>query len=227
MKTTTRLLNLNKQAGVSMLETLLVLPIIVVLGFGIVHLGLVFQAQSNLEYAALMAARMGASNGLDIQSMEEEVEKRMDASRFGSALGGVPAITIQILNPTQQMFNSCGLRPTYNTNDCDVVDLCEIPLYGLSLRSQAQLCDGASIQDANILRIRVTYSFNSGVPFLNRITFATRMGSGSDPNGLDVNQPSLSGGTDGEAGVQISAVATVRMQVPARRTFDNTDNISG
>ena len=59
----------KKVSGASIIETMLVFPIILFLGFGVVHLGLIFQAQSNLEYAALMAARVGASTSIDIASM--------------------------------------------------------------------------------------------------------------------------------------------------------------
>ena len=208
-----------KQAGVSMAETLLVLPILLFLGFGIVHLGLVFQAQSNLEYAALMAARVGASNGIEIQPMIDEVERRMEASGVNDA----PIVNIEVLNPSQSMFDSCGKRPTYSSNNCANLQYCEIPHYGLSLRDE-QCGNEVSIQDANILRIRVTYRFNSGVPFLNRITFKQRF-TESD---VVEREDALSGGVDeGEGGVDVYAVATVRMQVPARRTFDNTSYIGG
>lgn len=203
----------SKQYGVSMIETLLVLPIILFLGFGVVHLGLIFQAQSNLEYAALMAARVGAATSIDVGLMEQEVWNRMEASRYVS--NPPRDIRIEVLNPNQAMFDSCGAEPTYNTQGCFTLNQCEIPNFGLQYRSQAEDCDGVSIQDANILRIRVRYRFVSGVPFLNRINFG----------GEDIDE--LDGENDGaeDAGMFVTAVATVRMQSPARRTIDNNDNI--
>ena len=54
-----------RESGVSMIETLLVLPITLIIGAGIIHGGLVYQAQANLEYASLMAARVGAASNID------------------------------------------------------------------------------------------------------------------------------------------------------------------
>ncbi|MCG8314432.1 MAG: pilus assembly protein, partial [Pseudomonadales bacterium] len=44
-----------------MAETIIVFPVMMLVGLGIVHLGLIYQAKSNLEYAAFMSARQSAS----------------------------------------------------------------------------------------------------------------------------------------------------------------------
>ncbi len=130
----------KRQRGVSMVETMLVLPIMLMLGFGIVHGGLVFQARSNLEYAALMAARVGASTSIDIEAMEEEVVKRMGASRAQSDIAP-PLVQITVLNPTRAMFDSCGKLPSFPPNACadSPLDECEIPNFGLQFRAA---CEG-------------------------------------------------------------------------------------
>ncbi|MCG8536738.1 MAG: pilus assembly protein [Pseudomonadales bacterium] len=199
----------NKVSGASIIETMLVFPIILFLGFGVVHLGLIFQAQSNLEYAALMAARVGASTSIDIASMQAEVIRRMQASELGVPGSSTPLVNIQVLNPTQGMFDQCGEQPV-DDGDCAFVSTCEIPNFGLQLRPRGLNCDGASIQDANLLRIRVNYLYDTKIPFLNRMPF-TRGAFAQD---------SLAGD-----GVNVFAVATVRMQSPARRTINNTANI--
>ncbi|MDY6919820.1 MAG: TadE family protein [Pseudomonadota bacterium] len=200
-----------RQTGVSMIETMLVMPIMLVIGLGIIHGGLVFQAQSNLEYAALMAARAGAANNIDIEAMVVEAEYRMRATTGVSAEnqddidGALGRFNIEVLNPTQGMFNDCGLPPA-TPGVCNGSLICqELPFFGLQFYDHNDLrCDGANIQDANLLRVRLTYLYDSKVPLLNNIRF---IGESSLPEAI--------------AGTPITAVATVRMQSPARLTEFN------
>lgn len=201
-----RKVDARRQAGVSMVETLMVFPVVILMGLGIVHLGLLYQARANLEYAALMAARLGAVTSIDIPRMQVEAANRMAASRVGPAVVNPNNIQIRILNPTLAMFSDCG-TPATEPGACFGSD-CEIPNFGLQFRNSSILaCDGANIQEANILRIQVSYNFDSKVPFMNMKLFAT------DTDDVD--------GQDN--GVWINAVATVRMQTPARRKDNNQD----
>lgn len=197
----------SMQSGMSMIETLIALPVMLLLGMGIVHLGLVYQARANLEYAALMAARVGSVTGINIAAMTQEAATRMVPSRIGPANPPITAFQITVLNPTLAMFASCGQLPV-NTSDCQApLARCEMPNFGLQYRVADRSCAGFSIQDANILRIKVTYAFDSKIPFMN-----TRLFSGDDP-GNSANPL--------HSGTNISAVATVRMQSPARHTVFN------
>jgi len=209
------------QAGVSMLETMLVFPILLIIGFGIVHASLVYQAQANLEYAALMAARVGASTSMDVAAMVNEVAYRMQATSSlkvddaAEMLEEKQRIAIEILNPTLSMFYACGRQPSRNTADCLNLASCEIPYFGqqfFSRTDSANDCNGVSVQDANILRIRVSYKYDSKIPFLNRIRL---VGESRATNLSD----------EGSEGLIVSAIATVRMQSPARLTFANADAI--
>jgi hypothetical protein len=199
----------HNQSGVSMVETLMVFPVVILMGLGVVHLGLLYQARANLEYAALMAAREGAVSSINIGRMQAEAAIRMAASRVGPSAINPNDIQIQVLNPTYQMFVRCGEPPTEG-GVCDgPLGNCEIPNFGLQFRDPAiTLCDGTNYQDANILRIRVSYNFDSKVPFMNMKLFAA--------DDEDV---------DGQSnGTVISAVATVRMQTPARIVAANQGN---
>lgn len=202
------LANARFQKGVSMIETLLVFPVIFLMGLGIVHLGLVYQAKSNLEYAALMAARVGSVSSIDITRMRNEVVARMAPSQIGSAPIHAGDVSIEIINPTVAMFAACGQTPL-DTSLCLGAN-CEIPNFGLQYRSTAPICNGASIQDANLLRIKVTVRYDTKVPFMNVRMFSNDTGN--------------AGGATGPAsgsGIDISAISTVRMQTPARMTADN------
>ncbi len=196
----------RNQSGVTMIETLIIFPIVMMIGLWIVHLGLLYQARANLEYAALMGARIGAVTSVDIVQMQNEIAARMVASQMGNkAL--VPAnIVISVLNPTRQMFLSCGVIPLDPAVNCGFgVNRCELPNFGLPFRDpNIKNCAGSNIQDANILRIRVSYNFVSGIPFMDMRLFAADKGM-----------------TNMEQGTTVSAVATVRMQTPARYLVTN------
>ena len=55
------LLKRSYTKGAAMAETIIVFPVMMFIGMGIVHLGLIYQAKTNLEYASFMAARQAAS----------------------------------------------------------------------------------------------------------------------------------------------------------------------
>lgn len=188
----------NNQSGVSMIETVIVFPIVIMIALWVIHIGLVYQARANLEYAALMGARIGALTHVDLTQMRSEIATRMAASQVGNEIVQPDQISITILNPTAQMFRDCGVIPL-GAVVCDGgVGTCELPNFGLQFRPTAPVCDGVSIQDANILRVRVSYNFDSKIPFMSIRLFAT-----DDGNRY-------------QAGTTISAVATVRMQTSAQ-----------
>ena len=184
----------SKQSGVSMIETIIIFPIVLMIALWIIHIGLVYQARANLEYAALMGARVGALNNIELNEIRAEVARRLTPSQIGSVPVMASDIRITVLNPTSQMFRDCGVVPS-NPAICgpDIAN-CEIPNFSLQYRSIAPVCDGVNIQDANILRISVSYDFNSRVPFMSVRLFASDDGN---------RQPE---------GAPITAVATVRMQ---------------
>lgn len=193
----------SRQSGVSMIETVIIFPIVLMIALWIIHIGLVYQARANLEYAALMGARVGAVTHIDIARMRDEIARRLAPSQVGTVPVSAEDIRITVLNPTNAMFSQCGVVPA-NPSVC-AADLatCEIPNFGLQYRSTAAVCDGVNIQDANILRIKVSYEFNSRIPFMSVRLFASDNGQ---------RQPE---------GTTVTAVATVRMQTSAMRTDEN------
>jgi Flp pilus assembly protein TadG len=74
----------SKQSGVSMIETIIIFPIVLMIALWIIHIGLVYQARANLEYAALMGARVGAVTNIDIGRMREEIARRLAPSQVGA-----------------------------------------------------------------------------------------------------------------------------------------------
>lgn len=196
----------NRYRGVAMAETLIVMPVLLLLGMGIIHLGLIYQAKSNLEYAALMAARVGATTCINIGRMQQEVRLRMQASDYSdSPLSNVDGVTVEVLNPDVSVFSDFGGDATaFPACDFGFAVDSEIPNDFLAQRPSTTGGDsGISIQDANILRIRVSYEFDTHVPLMSAFYL----------DGRDVD--------DVASGVELVAYATVRMQSPARQTSEN------
>jgi hypothetical protein len=216
--------NTNKYRGVAIIETLLVMPVLLLLGMGIIHLGLVYQGKANLEYAALMAARVGSTTCINISRMREEVNFRMQASDLrgepignatgsgGSSANGVSGVTIEVLNPDISVFDEYGgeAKPFSGCDQFGFSVTSEIPNDFLMQRPvEDDGASGISIQDANILRIKVTYEYDTHVPLMSAFYI--------DGNDED----------DVASGVELVAYATVRMQSPPRITGDNQCCISG
>lgn len=191
-----------------MLETLLALPIVLFLGAGIIHMGLVYQAKSNLEYASLMAARVGSTTSLSLDDMRREVKRRMKASDSSNGqLNDLTGITIEIVNPGISVFEDWGRAATQGVCPAGFARICEIPNDNLLNRDKglnpSNGSSGLNIQEANLLRIKVTYFYDSMIPFMNLLSFN-------------------SGGVGVPSGTPLVAFATVRMQSPARITNENS-----
>lgn len=207
-----------RQKGVSLAQSMLVIPVLFMLGAGILHIALLAQAKSNLEYATLMAARIGASTpnfgfGDGQNLMRDEIIKRMVASdprnsEFLTYGGGSGIARICILRPNEAAFMD------FSRSDI-VVGSDAIPNDNLAFQSEnIGSKSGFSIQEANILHLKVMYLFDSNVPFMNTkqsidptfngVKTATAVG---DELGRRTNS--------GTVGTWLTSEAVVVMQTPA------------
>lgn len=199
-----------------MVETAIALPILLAVILGAIQFGLIYEAKASLNHAALRAARAGAVAHAD-----------PDAIRRGLARGLVPLYSppsslagfeatfarvntelrtdarIRILNPTQEAFADFSE---------DVDGVREIPNDRLHVRSTALgTQSGLNIQDANLLRVEITYGYELKVPLVNWFVTRTLLmlrGSG----GYDAFEQQLLRRTR----LPIVSTSTVRMQSPAR-----------
>lgn len=163
------------QRGQSMSEFIVILPVLLLLILGAMQFGLLYQAKATLNLAAFGAARAGALN-----------RGNMDAMKSGFANGLRPLFTygtdhravidgfaaakketaefavITVINPNQEALN-------YWTHG--------IPNDNL-IHSRDKTKGGLTIQDANLLKIQVTYCYPLKVAFINR-TIVTLVGNGA------------------------------------------------
>jgi hypothetical protein len=232
-----------------MVETLISLPMFVLLIFIIAELALMYQAKSVLDMAALAAARSGAIHHGDAGEMENAASLALtplyvkDASTSGVIEGAVKAkidtslphmvgststtqlpflptfngapamapragLTVDILSPTRQMVEDFGVMRNYLGGSDSETRERVIPNDNLSYRDTKQI-HGVNVQDANLLKIRVTYLYELKMP-LTRYFFTPFMNAnltgtlfGGEAEGVR---------TDLGWRVPLISYATVRMQ---------------
>ncbi len=158
-----------------MSEFIVVMPVLLLLLLGAIQFGLLYHAKGTLNLAAFQAARAGALN-----------QGKMDAMTLGLANGLRPLFThstahgqvvsgldtakyevghysrIDVVNPTADALNYWNNR---------------IPNGNLAYSTKVGP-GGLTLQDANILKIKVTYCYPMQVPFINR-TIVALVGGGA------------------------------------------------
>ncbi|PVV21246.1 MAG: hypothetical protein B6D79_14020, partial [gamma proteobacterium symbiont of Ctena orbiculata] len=210
------------QRGAAMVELLVSLPALLLMGLGSLQTALLFDAKTTINYATFEAARVGAVEHAQSDAMREELGLRL-APLFGgdgSAERAVSAITrssldvqdsrfteIEIINPTIEAFNEFG-RDIVNPRSGDVHF--GIPNSHLRWRSTDVGDSGVNIQDANLLKIKVTYGYQLKVPLMDRVIPAVMRIF--DPENINYYNSRR---------LPITSVATVRMQSDAWRDDNN------
>lgn len=203
----------NRQWGAAIVEATIALPVLIVVILAAVQFGFAYQAKATLNHATLLAARAGAvSNGAP-QAIRRGLAQGLAPLRSpGASLHGVSEAVahvegelttdarIRILNPTREAFDDFAIQ---------VDGVRELPndrLHARDTRPGAR--SGLNIQDANLLRVEVTYGHELKVPlvghFLSRLLLATRDDDSFHQQLLRRNR------------LPITSTATVRMQSPLR-----------
>lgn len=236
--------------GAAMVETVIVFPIMMLIGMGIVHLGLIYQAKTNLEYASFMGARQAASTELaslpddgdpdscdGLCEIKKTVRCRMSAhdplpEGVACDAGDLPAtemakVLIQIIRPSANEFNGWG---EIGGNSCGFAeDNCSIPNENLIAADPGDKrgASAKSIQSANIMTISVRYLVDTKVPFMNGFF----IGETAPTNMEDINPNTFVDDPfnvhRNRPGVWITAESTMMMQSRATVTSVNRCAFNG
>jgi Flp pilus assembly protein TadG len=206
-----------------MTEFIIVTPIILLLLFGAFQFALIYHAKTALNYAAFEAARFGAVSNARKTEMENAFARAMAAiyTHDDTPNDVICAretvrkeiesgfVNIEVVNPTMEAFDQLGIDA-----DGDVV----IPNDNLKYRS-AVTASGMTIQDANLLKIRVGYCYPLYVPYINRVLgiMLTQDASESCPGctGALKDRDSFERRCLENGRFPVNAQAIVRMQSPA------------
>lgn len=201
----------RQETGASMVEFIVVAPILLFFCMGTIQAGLLYHANSTLNYATFEAARAGAVNHAQLDPMRKELgmrlaplvggdgtaEKAALAILKSSTLVANPANTrLRIINPTREAFDDWG-EPS------DTAGVLVIPNSHLRHKDRGHIgaSSGLNLHDANLLKIEVTHGVDMKVPVFKQ--FLSRAMQLIDP----VNSSFYVRGR-----FPLRSVATVRMQ---------------
>ncbi|GEM_PF-571488 len=218
--------------GAAMTELLVVMLGLVPLTMGTIQGALIYNAKNVVNYATFEAARAGAVKNARRSAMKRELARHLTPlygggrdsrslakaylkARLDTSLPAVPGTNVgsgtrlEIISPSREAFEDFGIT---------VKGIRQIPNDHLRHRSRkVGARSGVNIQDANILKIKVTYGYKLTVPVINRIIGKTMaLVDSGHANYYLADPPRL----------PIVATATVRMQSNAYLD-DNLSNPPG
>lgn len=225
-----------RQRGQSIPEFIIVFPLLVLLVFGIIQFALLYQARATLNHATMLAARAGALHNGNKTRMREalgaglaplfatsaSIAGHTNAVRLARRETASTLTTVNVINPTRAAFSDfAGPRLDGGAGRA-------LPNDTLNYRSPTPgTASRISVQDANILHVRVTYCVRLIVPVLDRVIHAAVNASGSNAPVLSANGMQDPFGTGGATTarscsnrqfrgmrIPISSEAFVRMQSP-------------
>jgi hypothetical protein len=178
-----RTANAKYQGGQALAEYIYVFPILALLILGAIQFGFIYQTKSTLNYATFAGARQGALNNGAMSSIidgltsglmplfahsqasagKRDLNLLKEAWKLADKQVNDPKLTlITIVNPTSSALGAYQGQSESGS---------EIPNDNLMYRDTAIAGGGMNIQDANLLKVRVTYCYKMAVPILNKLIY--------------------------------------------------------
>jgi len=229
----------HRASGQAMVETVIIMMVLMLMVLGIIQFALVYNTKTTLNYATFEATRAGAlnhanslaityafagalapiytsidaSDGMfdsvnEVKNARNRVFGEIDVNNFGQT----GSACFEQLNPTRAAFNA---HQIVDDSGRDV-----IPNDHLKYRTSDDGGSNVSIQDANLLKLKVTYCYPLYVPLISTVIKRT-MGVEIDPDPLPGWVPPRLGNFNRQCytngGMPIVAQAIVRMQTPVHR----------
>lgn len=167
-----------------MIEFVVVGPILTLLGLAILQYGMLFFAKNQFNHATFMAARAGSMGNANLNTIkdayvkaviplygggrnDDELAKAKDKAKNDMKLDDIePNVDIALLNPTKESFDDWSdpaLQQKYGAR--------AIPNSGLSFKDAGEIKanSGQNIQDANLIKLRITHGYLPKVPLVSLI----------------------------------------------------------
>lgn len=217
------------QSGQAMTEFLIIIPVLILLIFGAIQAAFIYSAKNGLNYATFQAARIGAMNSAQYADMRRGLLRGMYPmfSQYENAKDRMEKTAEEVdnyllitrISPDSAAFGAWAEEQDDPLGDGEANEA--IPNDNLMYRPMQQ--SPVSIQDANLLKIRVQYCMKLIVPIVDRLLSATsrvvdRANTKTSASFHDVSR-FISADYDrvcrNRQGYVVSAEATVRMQSPA------------
>lgn len=183
-----------RQRGAAMLEFAVVGPVVTLLGLASLQYSLLFFAKNQMNHATFMAARAGSTGHADLGAIQDAYVRALIpvygggtnaielAAAYENAAADVAAnARIELLNPTKESFddwNDSELQATLGRGRR------VIPNGGLAFKDPEAIGShsGQNIQDANLIKIRITHGYLPRVPLMGLIytRYLAWLDTGSD-----------------------------------------------
>lgn len=193
----------RRQGGSTLTEFVVIGPLIVVIALTGLQVAMLYQARLGLDLAAFEAARAGArasaqprdireawfrglspllsTTGL-VPSLPSDPRLAAKAVRLAAMAKELPYTRIEVLSPSREAFDDFAdpdLQAQLRTGELRV-----IPNQDLGRRSREPgRRSGVSIQEANVLRLRIVYGYRPRVPLVGSwfTSGMSLLAGGADP----------------------------------------------
>ena len=170
------------QRGSAMVEFVVVGPLLTLIGLGILQYSMLFFAKNHLNHASFMAARAGSTGNANINTVKTAYLQALvplygggtNPTELAEALAKATIdvnlhARIELLNPTRESFEDWGNEPAlmakYGTDGKRV-----IPNGGQAYKDQeVRTNSGQTIQDANLIKLRITHGYEPKVPIASGV----------------------------------------------------------
>lgn len=170
-----------RQRGMAVLELAVVGPLLTMLGLTIIQYGMMFFAKNQINHGAFMAARAGSVGNASLNDVRSAYEQalvpmygggqnvvELDAALTKAKADIARHTRIEMLNPTAESFadwNDEQLQKSLNTGTKRVISN-----RNLAFKNQAiGATSGQTIQDANLIKLRITHGYKPVVPIVGSI----------------------------------------------------------
>lgn len=167
--------------GVAIAEMLVVGPLLTILGLSGIQYGLMFQAKNQINQAAFMAARAGSVGNAKMDNITEAYAKALvpmygggsNAAEIATALVKAKAdvganAKIILMNPTKESFDDWhddALAAKLHTNGKRVIPNSRQASKDHNIKPSS----GQTIQDANLIKLRIIHGYAPPVPIVASI----------------------------------------------------------
>lgn len=227
----------RRQTGQAIAEYIYVFPILLMLILGAIQFGFIYQTKATLNYATFVATREGAlHNGAMSAIVDGLSSGMMPLFAHSSSTGGSRNLALlknawklaneQVTDPKLTVITIVNPKPGVLTAYQSLSESGdEIPNDNLMYRDTSILGGVMNLQDANLLKVRVTYCYRMAVPILNKLIYnlaidppaAQAVGNTAadmldSSGGGSTTRPCT--GIDDEYRIPITSEAVVRMQTP-------------
>ena len=169
-----------RQRGASAVEFLFAGGIITILGTVVLQYVLMFNAKNMVGHASFMAARAGSMHHAQLPDIQDAYARALiplygggrSSAELAQALARARSdiagnTRIELLNPTRESFDDWadaalaikyeGRRAIRNANQ------------GLRSREVIGATSGQNLQDANLIKVRITHGYELNVPFAGQL----------------------------------------------------------